>query len=70
MSDEILREIHAIKDASGARFASVAALARELATQERKSAALGRTLIALPLRRSKIGQAKPPAGVDRRELSV
>ena len=53
MNDEILKEIHAIKDANGARFATVATLARELAREERESAAKGRRLIALPARQIK-----------------
>ena len=49
MNDEILNEIHSVKDANGERFATVAALAVELARHERRSAASGRKVITLPL---------------------
>ena len=58
MNDEILKEIHAIKDAQGARFATVATLARALAREERASAAKGRRLIALPARQLKHPRVK------------
>lgn len=61
MNDDILQEIHAVKDAYGARFPTVAALARELARAERASAAKGRKLITLPVRQVKPARGKAVA---------
>ncbi len=63
MNDDILKEIHAIKDAHGSRFMTVAGLARELAREERASAAKGREFIPLPARQVK--QARGKAAVRR-----
>jgi hypothetical protein len=58
MKDEIIREIHAVKDANGERFATVAALALDLARRECKSAASGRKMITPPLHVTKLFCAK------------
>lgn len=58
MIDEILAEIHAIKDEHGSRFITVAGLARELAREERASTFRGRELIPLLAHGVKPARAK------------
>ena len=61
MNDEILKEIHAIKDARGERFTTLSGLAKELSLHERQSAKEGRLLITLP---------QPPTQVLRKKVPV
>jgi hypothetical protein len=50
MTDEVLREIHAIKDDNAERYRSFAAMMKDLRKRQEKS---GRRIIRAPVRRRK-----------------